>query len=64
MGMEVILASVLFLIVGAAAGFVVRNLQATKELNERKSKGDEIISEGIEIETLNRCLSIFTELLS
>ncbi|PIK14083.1 MAG: ribonuclease Y [Halobacteriovorax sp. JY17] len=48
MGMEVILASVLFLIVGAAAGFVVRNAQATKELNERKSKGDEIIEEAKE----------------
>ena len=48
MGMEVILASVLFLIVGAAAGFVVRNLQATKELNERKAKGDEIIDEAKE----------------
>ncbi|WP_290735628.1 ribonuclease Y [Halobacteriovorax sp. JY17] len=46
--MEVILASVLFLIVGAAAGFVVRNAQATKELNERKSKGDEIIEEAKE----------------
>ncbi len=48
MGMEVILASILFLIVGAAVGFVVRNAQATKELNERKSKGDEIIEEAKE----------------
>lgn len=48
MGMEVILASVLFLIVGAAVGFVVRNSQATKELNERKLKGDEIIEEAKE----------------
>ncbi len=48
MGIEVILAAVLFLIVGAGAGFFVRNAQATKELNERKSKGDEIIEEAKE----------------
>jgi len=46
--MEVILASVLFLIVGAAAGFFVRNSQATKEVNERKAKGDEIIDDAKE----------------
>ncbi|ATH09218.1 ribonuclease Y [Halobacteriovorax marinus] len=48
MGIEVILASILFLIVGAGAGFFVRNSQAMKELNERKSKGDEIIEEAKE----------------
>lgn len=48
MSMEVILASVLFLIVGAVAGYFVRNSQATKEVNERKAKGDEIIDDAKE----------------
>jgi ribonuclease Y len=48
MGMEVVLASILFLIIGAGAGFVVRNMQATKETNERKAKGDEIIEDAKE----------------
>ena len=48
MGMEVVLASILFLIIGAGVGFVVRNAQATKETNERKAKGDEIIEEAKE----------------
>ncbi|OUR93778.1 ribonuclease Y [Halobacteriovorax marinus] len=46
--MEVILASVLFLIVGAGVGFFVRNSQATKEVNERKAKGDVIIDDAKE----------------
>ncbi|WP_164848548.1 ribonuclease Y [Halobacteriovorax sp. HLS] len=46
--MEVVLASVLFLIIGAGVGFVIRNAQATKEANERKAKGDEIIEEAKE----------------
>jgi ribonuclease Y len=48
MGMEVVLASILFLIIGAGVGFVVRNAQAAKETNERKAKGDEIIDEAKE----------------
>ncbi len=48
MSMEVILASVLFLIVGAGVGFFVRNSQATKEVNERKAKGDVIIDDAKE----------------
>lgn len=43
MDMTVILASVLFLILGTGAGFFVRHLMATKELKERQGKGDEII---------------------
>ncbi len=43
MDMTVILASVLFLILGMGAGFFVRHLMATKELKERQGKGDEII---------------------
>ncbi len=43
MSMDLILASLLFLVVGLAVGFVIRNLQAKKEVLEREAKGDEII---------------------
>ena len=45
---EVILASVLFLLVGAGIGFVIRNSQAKKEVAEREKKGDEIIDKAKE----------------
>lgn len=45
---EVILASVLFLLVGAGIGFVIRNTQAKKEVAEREKKGDEIIEKAKE----------------
>lgn len=48
MTLEVILASVLFLLVGLGIGFVIRNSQAQKELKERESKGDEIIEKAKE----------------
>jgi ribonuclease Y len=45
---EVILASVLFLLIGAGVGFVIRNSQAKKEVAEREKKGDEIIEKAKE----------------
>ena len=48
MNTEVILASVLFLIVGVIGGFVVRAGQAKKEVAEREKKGDEIIEKAKE----------------
>ena len=44
MSTELILASLLTLIVGLGIGFVIRNMQAQKELAVRESKGDEIIA--------------------
>ena len=44
MGTELILAALLALILGAGAGFFLRNSQANKELAVRQEKGDEIIS--------------------
>ena len=43
MDITVILASVLFLVVGVGAGFFIRNLGVKKEIDERQKKGDEII---------------------
>ncbi|MDD0854427.1 ribonuclease Y [Halobacteriovorax sp. GB3] len=43
MGIEIILASILCLIVGAGVGFFVRQSQANKETKVRLEKGDEII---------------------
>jgi ribonuclease Y len=43
MSTEIILASLLFLFVGAAVGFTIRNLAASKDLKERQGKGDLII---------------------
>ncbi len=48
MDISVILASILFLIVGAALGFFVRNKQAVAELKEREAKGDQIIEKAKE----------------
>ena len=45
---EVILASVLFLVLGLGVGFFIRNTQAKKELAEREKKGDEIIEKAKE----------------
>lgn len=43
MDMTVILASILFAIIGLGAGYMVRNQMASKERKEREAKGDEII---------------------
>ncbi len=43
MSTELILASLLFLILGVGVGFFIRHRSATSELKERQSKGDEII---------------------
>ena len=43
MDISVILASILFLIVGLALGFFVRNKQALADVKEREEKGDQII---------------------
>ncbi len=48
MDMTVILASILFLIVGAGLGFFVRNRQAQAELKEREQRGDQIIEKAKE----------------
>lgn len=48
MDMAVILASILFLIVGAGLGFFVRNRQAQVELKEREEKGDQVIEKAKE----------------
>ncbi|MCP4912685.1 MAG: ribonuclease Y [Oligoflexia bacterium] len=48
MDMTAILASVLFLILGVIAGYVVRNMAAQKEIKERETKGDEIINKAKE----------------
>ena len=45
---EVILASVLFLLVGAGIGYFVRNNQAKKEVAAREAQGDEIINKAKE----------------
>lgn len=43
-----ILASVLFLILGVIAGYVVRNMGVQKDIKEREAKGDEIINKAKE----------------
>jgi len=48
MDMTVILASILFLIVGAGLGFFLRNRQAQVELKEREQRGDQIIEKAKE----------------
>ncbi|MCF8059167.1 MAG: ribonuclease Y [Bacteriovoracaceae bacterium] len=48
MDISVVLASILFLILGAALGFFIRHKQATAELKERESKGDQIIEKAKE----------------
>jgi ribonuclease Y len=45
---EVVLASILFLLVGAGIGYFIRNSQAQKEVKEREAKGDEIINKAKE----------------
>lgn len=48
MDISVVLASILFLIIGAGLGFFVRHRQAMVELKERESKGDQIIEKAKE----------------
>ncbi len=48
MDISVVLASILFLIIGAGLGFFVRQRQANAELKERESKGDQIIEKAKE----------------
>jgi ribonuclease Y len=43
MDLTIILASILFAIIGAGVGYFVRNKAALKDLQERENKGDEII---------------------
>lgn len=44
MGVEIVLASALFLVIGGAAGFVFRNTKAKKELDEEKNKADSYLN--------------------
>ncbi|MAF77807.1 MAG: ribonuclease Y [Halobacteriovoraceae bacterium] len=48
MDMTVILASILFLVLGAGLGFFIRNRQAQVELKEREQRGDQIIEKAKE----------------
>ena len=48
MDMTVILASILFLVLGAGVGFFFRNRQAQVELKEREQRGDQIIEKAKE----------------
>ena len=48
MGIEIILALILTLIIGAGVGFFTKNLQVKKDLLERKAKGDFIINKAKE----------------
>jgi len=48
MDMTVILASILFLVLGAGIGFFFRNRQAQVELKEREQRGDQIIEKAKE----------------
>ncbi len=48
MDMTVILASILFLVLGAGLGFFLRNRQAQVELKEREQRGDQIIEKAKE----------------
>jgi ribonuclease Y len=43
MNMEIILASILFAIVGVIAGYFVKNAQVQKDIKEKESKGNDIV---------------------